>query len=338
MARILKKNKNELLDILEDYMTDCKYRDLRRTTIRAYEQSLRLLFKFLEDDYKVIYVEDVKEEHIRNYIDFTKERGKYSYVANENNINSNVPQNRGDFGKKVSLCTLDNYLGNIKMFFTWCKDNKLISKDPSFKIKRIKYSRKAKAEITIDEFNKLLKSLDLTLFSEYRDYIVIQLLMDTGMRVGECLELREEDIDIRNKTIFISGEIAKGRRDRYVFFSNTMQRMLQKWLNYKDRYVESNYIFVTNRGGKYQVHSFEKHMRNYLKKAKIYKQITPHTLRNNFAKRFLMSGGDIYTLSRLLGHSDIRTTQSAYLDLTTSDIRKNYLKFSPLENMKNKNW
>ncbi|EHK2355376.1 tyrosine-type recombinase/integrase [Clostridium perfringens] len=315
MARVLKKNKNELLEVLEDYMTDCKYRDLRRTTIRAYEQSLRLLFKFLEDDYGIIYVEDVKEEYIRNYIDFTKERGKYSYVSNDNKITSNVPQNRGDFGKKVSLCTLDNYIGNIKMFFTWCKDNKLISKDPSLKIKRIKYSRKPKAEITVDEFNKLLRSLDLTLFSEYRDYIIIQLLMDTGMRVGECLELRENDVDIRNKTIFISGEIAKGR---------------------KDRYVDSEYMFATNRGTKYQIHSFEKHIRNYIKRIKIDKQITPHTLRNNFAKRFLMGGGDIYTLSKLLGHSSIRVTEQAYLDLTTTDIRKNYLKFSPLENMSKK--
>ncbi len=57
MTRVLKKNKNKLLDVLEDYMTDCKYRNLRRSIIRAYEQSLRLLFKFLEDDYKVIYVE-----------------------------------------------------------------------------------------------------------------------------------------------------------------------------------------------------------------------------------------------------------------------------------------
>lgn len=157
------------------------------------------------------------------------------------------------------------------------------------------------------------------------------------MRVGEYLELKEEDLDIKNKTIFISVEIAKGRKDRYVFFSN-MQRTLEKWLIYKERYVRSDYIFVTNRGGKYQIHSFEKHMRNYLKKAKINKKINPHTIRNNFAKRFLMSGGDIYTLSKLLGHSSIRVTESAYLDLTTSDIRKNYLKFSPLENMKKKNW
>lgn len=58
------------------------------------------MFKFLEGNYGVIYVDDVKEEHISNYIDFTKERGKYSYVSNEKNIISNMPQNRGDFGKK----------------------------------------------------------------------------------------------------------------------------------------------------------------------------------------------------------------------------------------------
>ncbi|EPB8159135.1 hypothetical protein ACSXEQ_12855 (plasmid) [Clostridium perfringens] len=64
----------------------------------------------------------------------------------------------------------------------------------------------------------------------------------------------------------------------------------------------------------------------------------PKLERNNFAKRFLMSGWDIYTLSKLLGHNSVRVTESAYLDLTTTDIRKNYLKYSPLENMKNKNW
>lgn len=90
IPRVLKKNKNELLDVLEDYMAHCKYRDLRRTTIMAYEQSLRLLFKFLEDDYKVIYVKDVKEEHIINYIGFTKEHGKYSYVTNEKNTSDRI--------------------------------------------------------------------------------------------------------------------------------------------------------------------------------------------------------------------------------------------------------
>ena len=57
-------------------------------------------------------------------------------------------------------------------------------------------------------------------------------------------------------------------------------------------------------------------------------------LRNNFAKRFLMAGGDIYTLSRLLGHSSVTVTEKAYLDLTDDDIRQNYQRFSPLSNMR----
>ena len=66
------------------------------------------------------------------------------------------------------------------------------------------------------------------------------------------------------------------------------------------------------------------------------KQLTlePNTLRNNFAKRFLLSGGDIFMLSRILGHSSVTVTEQAYLDVTMTDIRKSYFKFSPLENMK----
>lgn len=151
MARTLNKKKHELLDILDDFMTDCKYIDLRRASIKLYERSLKLLFKFLEDNYNIIYVEDVKEEHIRNYIKFTKERGKYSYVSNDNILNSNSPQNRGDFGQPVYLRTLDNYIGAIKMLFNWCIDNKYLKQNPTIKIKRIKVSRKLKQEITIDE-------------------------------------------------------------------------------------------------------------------------------------------------------------------------------------------
>ena len=57
-------------------------------------------------------------------------------------------------------------------------------------------------------------------------------------------------------------------------------------------------------------------------------------LRNNFAKRFLMSGGDIYTLSKILGHSSVTVTEEAYLDLLTEDLRIKYQNYSPLLNLK----
>ena len=59
-----------------------------------------------------------------------------------------------------------------------------------------------------------------------------------------------------------------------------------------------------------------------------------HALRNNFAKRCLMNGMDIYTLSRILGHSSVSVTENAYLDLTDRDLRHRYQNFSPIENMR----
>ena len=79
--------------------------------------------------------------------------------------------------------------------------------------------------------------------------------------------------------------------------------------------------------------SFESNFKGYLRRAKIEKDVTPHCLRNNFAKRCLMNGMDIYTLSRLLGHSSVTVTEEAYLDLTDNDIGQRYQRFSPVTSM-----
>lgn len=58
------------------------------------------------------------------------------------------------------------------------------------------------------------------------------MLLDTGMRIGETLKLETEDIDIDKKAKFIPAEVAKSHKDRYVFFSNTMDQILRKWIDY----------------------------------------------------------------------------------------------------------
>lgn len=80
----------------------------------------------------------------------------------------------------------------------------------------------------------------------------------------------------------------------------------------------------------------KKSFKKYVKRAKINKNITPHGLRNNFARRFLLSGGDIFMLSKILGHSSVTVTEKAYLDVTIEDIREKYKRYSLLENMKNR--
>lgn len=116
-----------------------------------------------------------------------------------------------------------------------------------------------------------------------------------------------------------------------------MAGILRRWLQFKDRYIDNDIlIFPTTRGTKLGIPHFERNFRIYKERAGLSQNVTPHSLRNNFAKRCLMSGMDIYTLSRILGHSSVTVTEKTYLDLTVTDIRKNYQRFSPLENMQRK--
>lgn len=76
----------------------------------------------------------------------------------------------------------------------------------------------------------LLDCLQRDKFFEYRDWVIIQLLIDTGMRCGECLLIKMEDIDFRKNAILLPAENTKGKKDRYVFFSAQMEKQLRDGL------------------------------------------------------------------------------------------------------------
>lgn len=328
----------EKMDLeIDDFMNYCEYRNLSKKTLLSYEQTLRLFSRYLMDIYKINRSEQVTQQIILNYINDTKERGKYTVVANENTKKTNNPQNRGDYGKKVSIVTLNNYIRNLKVYFNYMYENRIIKKNPTQKIKLIHVPRKAKGYMNDIEVNNLLKCFDLSRFHEYRDCVITELLFDTGMRLGECLLIKEKtDINFAERTIFLPADNTKGKKDRYVFFSVQMATELKRWLQYKDRYKESEYVFCTIKGTVLQERSFESNFTNYGERIGK-KEINPHLLRNNFAKRFLMNGGDIFTLSKILGHSSIKVTEQCYLDLQTEDLKKQYEKHSPLMNLKKGN-
>lgn len=336
MAKILKSKRNFNFYI-EDFMDHCKLKGLSKKTMKSYESSLLLFSKYVEEEFQLSRLEEIKLKHTNEYVKFTKERGKYSYVSDDKTVLINNPSIRRDFGKAVSPATINNYIRNLKVFFTWAVDNKIIKSSPMDKVKFINVKRKGKDNISDSDFIILIKTLDVTKYYEYRDYVIIQLIMDSGMRLGETLSLTINDIDLDRRAVLIPADISKSNKERYVFFSNTMAGILRRWLQFKDRYIDNDVlIFPTTRGTKLGIQHFERNFRIYKERAGLSQNVTPHSLRNNFAKRCLMSGMDIYTLSRILGHSSITVTEKAYLDLTVTDIRKNYQKFSPLENIQRK--
>lgn len=316
----------ELEFFLEDFLIYCQSKNLSQKTLSSYEQSLKLFIQYLKNEHEIEDPNKVKAGHIRQYVKYVQERGKYTVVGNDKSRKINRPENRTDYKKTVSNVTINNYIRNIKVFFNWLHAESEIRKNPVDTIEQIKTERRQKAAISEEEFRDLLKQFDFTKFHGYRNKVVVMLLQDTGMRIGECLAIDSDNIDFKHRMILVTR--TKGRQERYVYFSQQMARELRHYIKFKERYTSTNLLFPTTRSTEMSVQSFEKQ----LKQAgdQIGLAVHPHQLRNNFARQFLLNGGDLYTLSRILGHSSVTVTEQAYLDLTREEIAKKYQNHSPL--------
>lgn len=315
---------------MDNFMLYCSSKSLSQKTLKSYEQTLRLFVQYMENEFQINEVSKIKSAHIRHYIKYLRERGKYTVVSNDASMKVNHPDHRNDYNKPISDATIANYLRNIKVFFNYLHSvEREIKINPVENIKNIKPSRKQKALLSSEEIVKILRHFDITTFHGYRNWVVTRLLLDTGMRISECLALRPDNIDFKNKAILI--ENPKNRQQRYVYFSFKMSSDLKRWLLYRDRYSNSDFLFPTIRGTQLEIRNFEKSLRDVGKKVNI--AIHPHQLRNNFAKYYLLNGGDWATLSRILGHSSVEVTQKAYLDFTDKEIGQKYQKHSPLQSL-----
>lgn len=321
---------------IDEFMIYCRSRQLREKTMLSYEQTLRLFERWCKEQLNIVEVDKVTESVVRCYINDLQERGKYSFYSNDNQKQTNFPERRRDYRKPISTITINNYIRNMRVFFNWLDIEAVTKKNPMKKVRQLKVNRKAKEYISDEDFKKLISCLDKSYFSEHRDYAMIMLMIDSGMRLGECSCLLMDDISLANRQIALRAEITKGRKDRMVYFSGKTEQVLRRWVQYKDRYVTTDYLFPTrsNTGAHIQVSNFETNFKHYLQRIGLDENISPHCLRNNFAKRCLMNGMDIYTLSRILGHSSVTVTEQAYLDLTDEDLGKRYQHYSPVSAMR----
>ena len=104
---------------VETFMCACERKGLAEKKMGSYEQTLRLFGQFLSVR-EIERTEEVKRVHIESYIDYLQKRGKYTVCAIDAPANSNNPENRSDYAKKISPTTINNYMRNMKVFFNWC--------------------------------------------------------------------------------------------------------------------------------------------------------------------------------------------------------------------------
>ena len=320
---------------IEQFLTNCQVKHLSSKTIKSYNQALFLMANYLQNEYDITDAEHVKPLHISDYIGYLQTRGKYTVALKSSREQPNYPERRRDYNRQLSRTTINNYIRNMRPFFNFLVEFDYIVKSPMQRIKQLRNQRSSIEFITDRDFERLIKSMEISKYHEYRDRVIIELLLDTGMRVGECLSIQMQDIDLFKNSIILPWENTKGKKTRSVFFSNEMRKSIRLWIRHKDKYTDSVYLFPSTHNKKLSVNSLESNIRKYGERAGV-PNVTPKVFRNNFAKRFLMNGGDIFTLSKLLGHSSVQVTEAAYLDLNDDDLRVQYQRFSPIANMRRK--
>lgn len=207
--------------------------------------------------------------------------------------------------KGNSSQTTNQYLNAIKFFY-----RDVLKQPQKIDIRLAKRTNKIPVVLSRNEIIAILNS-----FTNKKHKMLIGLAYGAGLRVSEAVDLKVKDLDLANLTIHLKQ--AKGRRDRITVFPEKMKQALANLISPKDK---NDYVFESERGGKLTARTCQKVFENGLKRAKIIKDATFHSLRHSFATHLLEAGTDIRYIQELLGHQNIRTTQ-IYTKVMNTNLR-----------------
>jgi integrase/recombinase XerD len=263
------------------------FQDLRRKLVsRKYSYKTVKGYLYYNKDFLCFIKkepDDVRENDIKDYL---------LYLAEE---------------KQSATSTLNQAINALKFYY-----GAMLKKKFLYEIKRPHKDKKLPIVLSKEEVAKILDSVD-----NLKHRALLMLVYSAGLRVGEVVRLKPEDIDSKRMLIYIKG--AKGRKDRYTLLSEkTLDTLRAYWRKYKPE----KWLFGGARDGRYlSVRSVQKIFVHACERAGIKKEITIHGLRHSFATHLLEGGTDLRYIQELLGHKDSKTTE-IYTHVSTKSLGK----------------
>jgi len=231
--------------------------------------------------------------------------------------------------KKYTTSSLFRKTEAIKSFYRFLlidgriKENKF----SSFKAPRI--DRKLPDFLSVEDINKLLSLMNGRKLNILRTFVIIELLYSSGIRVSEASSLVIESLNLDQLWIRVTG---KGSKERIVPINEDTRMLIKLYLDERQLHFEGRetdpYLFLNKSGKKISRVQIWKDIKKVAKQAGIKKNIYPHIFRHTFATHLLNGGADLKSISEMLGHSSLTTTQ-IYTHLDNSAIKSMHKKYHP---------
>ena len=306
MQKLTMKTTNSLTfeEGCNKYLEYCRQRNLRQGTINHYKQSYTQFYKFYDPETPI---EEIDQDAYKRYVLHLK-----STLNNDVSINSYLR----DFITTLHFLMNEGYI-------------------PYFKMRSIKVDKNPIETYTEDELQLLLKKPNIKKckFMEYQCWVMTNFLFSTGVRQRSLMNIKIKDIDFDNKVVYVN--VTKNRKPLIVPMNLTMTSILNEYLKHRQHKSQDDYLFCNVYGEQLMKSTCYNILSDYNRRRGV-KTTGIHRYRHTFAKHWILSGGNVVSLSQLLGHSSLDITQN-YIHLLVSDVAKEVNETNVLEKFYRRN-
>jgi integrase/recombinase XerD len=285
---------------LDGFLVYCESKGLSQNTLIYYRTRIEAFIRFLDERAPGIALKDITRQLIRDFL--TEE------------------------AKRTSASTANHAVIALRAFFNFLIRDSYLESNPMEGIEKLRQPKRLIQAFSIEQMQSVLNLFGNS-FSDVRDRAIIMLLLDSGIRASELCSITLGAISWTEQTILVIG---KGDKQRIVPFGQATKQALTKYLLRRGE-LETDRLFVTVYGEPFDRHRLGRIIKSRCRKAGIEGiRCSPHSMRHTFAVSYLRSGADLFSLQKILGHSDLTMTRR-YTELTDSDVVARHKAFSPAD-------
>lgn len=275
-------------DILNKFISSKEIEGCSTRTLKYYKDNISKMLDTVN-----LPIDEITTEILRNYLS--------NYKTNSN----------------ACMVTIDNIRRTLSSFFAWLENEDYIVKSPVRRIHKVKATKKVKETFTDENLEKLRDTC-----ANVRDLAILELLISTGMRVGELTRLNIADMNFQERSCIVLG---KGNSEREVYFSAKSKMYIKKYLETRTDNNEALFVSLIKPYNPLGISGVEIAIRNLGRQANINK-VHPHKFRRTMATMAIDKGMPVEQVQKLLGHIKMDTTME-YAMVNQNNVKNSHRKF-----------